>query len=110
MKPTEGPYYAEEGESNSGKRGFYVVTANGTPLWDNGKQDGGVCSLADARLLAKSWEMRENLAALEKAEHAHANCDECGGDIMPELCPECFPLFDAVRIQRRALLRSIEGE
>lgn len=41
---------------------------------------------------------------LEKAEDAHANCPECEGEGVPELCPECFPLFDDARIARRAAL------
>lgn len=39
--------------------------------------------------------------ALEKAEEDHANCQECDGEGVPELCEECFPLFDDARILRR---------
>lgn len=38
---------------------------------------------------------------LEKAEEAHANCEECDGEGAPEACPVCFPLFDDARIARR---------
>lgn len=41
---------------------------------------------------------------LEKAEEAHANCLECEGEGVPELCPQCFPLFDDARLARLAAL------
>lgn len=40
----------------------------------------------------------------EAAEEAHANCQECDGQEVPELCPVCFPLFDDARIARRGIL------
>ena len=40
----------------------------------------------------------------EDAEEAHANCEECGGEETPELCPVCFPLYDNARIARRNIL------
>lgn len=53
-------------------------------------------------------EQREELLGaatlLEKTEEAHANCDECGGEEVPELCPKCFPLFDDARLKRRAAI------
>lgn len=49
------------------------------------------------------------LALQEAAEEAHANCDECGGEEVPELCPKCFPLFDDARIARRGILASVGG-
>lgn len=47
------------------------------------------------------------LALQEAAEEAHANCDECGGEEVPELCPTCFPLFDDARVARRGILASV---
>jgi len=41
---------------------------------------------------------------LEAAEIAHANCPECGGEGVPEVCEVCFPLFDDARTARRAAL------
>lgn len=38
----------------------------------------------------------------EAAEDFNANdCDECGGEGVPELCPKCVPLFDDARVARR---------
>jgi hypothetical protein len=45
----------------------------------------------------------------EAAEEAHANCDECNGEDVPELCPICFPLFDDARIARRGILAAVSG-
>lgn len=44
---------------------------------------------------------------LEQAEETHANCDECGGENVPELCPICFPLFDDARIARRLAIAKV---
>lgn len=38
------------------------------------------------------------------AEEAHANCTECDGEEVPELCPKCFPLYDDARLARRRCL------
>ena len=45
----------------------------------------------------------------EKAEEFHANCEECGGEDVPELCPACFPLYDDARITRRGILARVSG-
>lgn len=50
--------------------------------------------------------LRAALEALEAAELAHANCDECEGEGVPELCEKCFPLFDDARVMRRTALAS----
>lgn len=58
-------------------------------------------------ILAKLEEgerMREALEKLEAAELAHANCDLCDGEGIPELCEQCFPKFDDARLARRAAL------
>jgi hypothetical protein len=62
--------------------------------------------------------MRETAAAplmlaaatkLEEAETFHANCEECGGEDVPELCEACFPLFDDARCMRRAAIAQATG-
>lgn len=40
----------------------------------------------------------------EAAELFHANCEECDGEEVPELCEKCFPLYDDARIARRGAL------
>jgi hypothetical protein len=47
---------------------------------------------------------------LEIAEERHANCTECNGDGVPELCLTCFPYFDAARLKRRAALDTMQAE
>lgn len=64
---------------------------------------------ANARLIAAAPDLLEAAVLLEKAEEAHANCDECGGEEVPELCPKCFPLFDNARLKRRAAIAKAEG-
>jgi len=59
---------------------------------------------ANARLIAAAPELYDAAALLEAAEDAHANCPECDGEIIPELCPACFPLFDDARLKSRAAL------
>jgi hypothetical protein len=49
-------------------------------------------------------ELRWALEIQEKAEEAHANCTECDGEEVPELCPKCFPLYDDARLARRRCL------
>lgn len=48
--------------------------------------------------------LQDALQQQESAEEAHANCDECDGEEIPELCPTCFPRYDDARIRRRAVL------
>ena len=71
-----------------------------------GNEDGEL--EANARLIAAAPDLLEAAVALEAAEHAHANCDECNGEGMPELCPKCFPLFDDARLKRRAAIAKAE--
>lgn len=66
---------------------------------------------ANARLIAAAPELYEAADLLEKAETAWANCDDCEGvERIPELCGECFPLFDEARLKRRAALAKARGE
>lgn len=44
---------------------------------------------------------------LEEAEDIHSNCKECEGEGVPESCGECFPYFDAARVQRRLVMQSL---
>jgi hypothetical protein len=57
--------------------------------------------LDNARLIAAAPALLAAAQALEKAEEAHANCEECEGEDIPEACPKCFPLFDDARVARR---------
>ncbi len=65
---------------------------------------------ANARLIAAAPDLYEAAELLEAAELAHANCSECEGDIVGELCPACFPLFDDARLARRAALEKATGK
>jgi hypothetical protein len=65
---------------------------------------------SNARSQAESEHTRNLANALcmqEAAEEAHANCTECDGEDVPELCPKCFPLFDEARVERRRLLSAL---
>lgn len=48
--------------------------------------------------------LQDALQLQERAEEAHANCDECDGEEVPELCSLCFPRYDDARIRRRNVL------
>lgn len=69
-------------------------------------------AVADAALIVRSVnalpELVNALDLQEKADEFHANCEECGGEEVPELCPVCFPLFDDARIARRAALAKVK--
>lgn len=65
---------------------------------------------ADAHVIAAAPDLLAAAEALERAEDAHANCDECGGSYMPELCETCFPLFDDARIKRRKAIAKAKGD
>lgn len=54
-----------------------------------------------AAMIAAAPDLLTAAKALERAEAANANCDECEGEGVPELCPKCFPLFDDARVLRR---------
>lgn len=64
---------------------------------------------ADARLICAAPDLLEAAQLLESAEDAHANCPECEGQEMPELCGECFPLFDDARVKRRLAIARATG-
>lgn len=54
--------------------------------------------------VAQSPGLREALELQEAAEMAHVNCSECDGDVQPENCQTCFPIYDKAREARRAAL------
>lgn len=64
---------------------------------------------ATASLIAAAPDLYEAAQLLEAAEDAHANCPECDGTGVPELCERCFPLFDDARLKRLAALAKAEG-
>ncbi len=55
-------------------------------------------------------DLLEAAELLERAEWAHANCDDCEGIDTPEKCPTCFPLFDEARLKRRAAIAKAKKE
>jgi hypothetical protein len=65
---------------------------------------------ANARLIAAAPDLYEAARLLEAAEDFNANCPECDGEGVPELCPACFPLFDNARLARRAAIAKANGE
>lgn len=64
---------------------------------------------ADALLIAAAPELLEAATLLEAAELAHANCEECDGEEVPECCEKCFPLFDDARVKRRLAISKATG-
>jgi hypothetical protein len=57
---TPGRWEYDAGETKDGKAGFFVHV-NGAGIWSDQDNDGGVCSLPDARLIAAAPEMAEAL-------------------------------------------------
>jgi hypothetical protein len=55
----------------------------------------------NANLIAAAPDLLEACKMLEVAEEAWANCEDCGGEGMPEACGTCFPAHDDARIKRR---------
>jgi hypothetical protein len=54
-----------------------------------------------AALIAAAPDLLAAAQKLEEAETFNANCQECDGEGVPELCEHCFPLFDDARVMRR---------
>lgn len=65
---------------------------------------------ANARLIAAAPDLLAAALKLEEAEDHHANCEECEGEGLPELCRLCFPLFDDARCMRRAAIAKAQGD
>lgn len=77
--------------------------------WGDDPQPFGATEAeANARLIAAAPGLLEAAQLLEAAETHHANCEECEGEGVPELCPVCFPLFDEARVKRRLAIRKAE--
>lgn len=96
---------------------WYATTRKGSWDWLVAKSDRHeICQMfhdgteenelgeANARLVAAAPELAEAAMLQEAADLAHANCDECDGDGVPECCEKCFPLFDEARLKRRAAI------
>jgi hypothetical protein len=61
------------------------------------------------KALAEKSELLAAAKKLEEAEDFNANCDECEGEGVPELCEKCFPLFDDARVMRRIAIAKAEA-
>ena len=83
-----------------------LFDANGSPIAIKAAFSGAD---GDMALLAAAPALLAACEALEAAEDANANCTECEGLGVPELCPACFPLFDDARLKRRAAIARAEG-
>lgn len=66
-------------------------------------------AIDETRLADAARDLYESARLQEEAETFHANCDECDGEGVPELCECCFPKFDDARIARRLALAKAEG-
>lgn len=100
-RPIRGPWEAKRNHYGE----WYVREADNLTVCNVGT-DGKKF----AALISASPDFYEAALALEKAELAHANCDECNGEGVPELCEKCFPLFDDARLKRRAAIAKAEGK
>ena len=65
---------------------------------------------ANAYLIAAAPDLLEAALLLEDAEDRHANCDQCEGEDVPELCEKCFPFFDDARVKRRLAIAKAKRE
>jgi hypothetical protein len=63
----------------------------------------------NANLIAAAPDLLEACKMLEVAEEAWANCEDCGGEGMPEACGTCFPAHDDARIKRRIAIAKAES-
>lgn len=64
---------------------------------------------ANAALMVAAPDLLAAAMKLEAAETFHANCKECEGEEIPELCPKCFPHFDDARVMRRIAIAKATG-
>lgn len=55
-------------------------------------------------------EMLTALMGYEELDNLHANCENCEGEVQPELCEKCFPFADRNRLQMRAVLKKVRGQ
>lgn len=105
MKPTrmltnEGQVALMAGEGDDVKR---IALIDCQTRYKRGEGYKTECAERDANaaLFAAATDLLDAAQKLETAETAHANCEECEGEDVPELCPKCFPLFDDARVARR---------
>lgn len=107
-KFTPGPWRINKYRSvGAGELGTAPIVAHVEPFYGDDRKYGD--DDANARLIAASPDLHEAARLQEAAEDAHANCPECDGEGVPELCERCFPLFDDARLKRRAALARAEG-
>lgn len=109
LKFTPGPWRVNKyGSIGAGDLGHDPIVAVTEPFYGTDKRHGS--HAANARLIAAAPDFAEAAVLQDAAEEAHANCPECDGQIIPELCPTCFPLFDDARMKRWAALAKARGE
>lgn len=110
---TPGPWDYDHGEGTKvrDENGGAVASISFT---GHGGQFGGKRPvpepIANAKLIAAAPELFEAARLLEEAELEWANCEECGGEGIPELCGACFPKFDDARCLRRVALAKATGQ
>lgn len=110
---TPGPWQAIRSDPAEGADVWWIVAGGGNQETELGSFQGGWPAErreANAHLVAAAPDLYDAAASLEAAEEAHANCPECEGEGVPELCPFCFPLFDDARLKRRAALAKARSE
>lgn len=92
-------------------KGAFVISDNNGAIivkrndWDHRAAE----SIANAHLIWAAADLFEAALRLEMAELAHANCEECEGEGVPECCEVCFPLFDDARVMRRNAIAKARG-
>lgn len=114
IKPTHtpGPWEQDDNIVGAAEGGMHICTVTSSDdfpcITDDDEQTEAEARAAvdiecacNARLIAAAPDLLAAAQLLEKAEDAHAHCDECEGEEIPELCPKCFPLFDDARVKRR---------
>ena len=114
---TPGPWEFDKGLDGYGFNTLYNRELRVGVLAPNG-QNGPDCAIvwmgeessdADLLLIAAAPDLLAAAVALEKAETVNANCPECKGEGVPELCDACFPHFDRARLLRRAAIARATG-
>ena len=114
-KHTPGPWFVADKQFTGGA----TIVSSGDPEFGGDSiADVSACGPwiseetvdADARLIAAAPDFFAAAIKLEEAETHHANCVECEGEGIPELCPLCFPLFDDARCMRHAAIAKATRE
>jgi len=103
-------YDRERGELRTDKDGLIILFVSAGRR-DSDDIDGRVGEATKIGCLAAAApDLAEAAMLLEAAEDANANCEDCEGEGVPELCGTCFPLFDDARLKRRAAVAKARGE